>query len=486
MDRPAGLHNIGNTCYLNSLLQYFFTIRELREVVLEFERFKDESSAQEDAVPKRVGGREVTRQEIERSKRFVSHLSSLFFQLIHMAEPAVRPELDLAYLALVSTKDEEEATSPKEAPVSTMSTVPADGQTIVAFNTGSTPIDGAGEGLLAAQADNVADTTEGGQQESITSPASAGSPSVLGKRSSEQRDDAEMEVDRSGRGRSEASLEKGKDGEDTVMQSDAPAEAEQVAGVPEATGEEGSKAKSAPDIEMDQVPPLAPPPPPLPPRPAQARKATVSTNSTMMFGKQNDVSEAMDNVIFQIEAALDERKVAEAHPMPDAQIGQGFVQSLFYGASRQTLEFGGQGPEKRIKDETFSYLLVDVASEDRDLYDGLDSSLQCSLVEVDGKQAKRTDILTALPPILQIQLQRVQFDRKTAKIFKSNAHLSFPETLRMGRYLAPPTGDEAATEKHERSSTLRKQVTHAREQLLRLEQLDDDKVSCCRLSQEPA
>lgn len=487
LDRPAGLQNIGNTCYLNSLLQYFFTIRELREVVLAFERYKDDSADSDAAPAKRVGGREISRKEIERSKRFVQHLSALFFQLVHIPESSVRPELDLAYLALVSNKDEDEATSPKEVSGASMPTGtegPQVGAAAMVDTTMADPlkndagpaaIDVAGEGLIAAQVETIPEVE--------ASPVSADSPSVLGKRGSEHLDDAEMDVDRQSRGRSEASPEKPKVDEDTNMAVDG------QAAQPPLTEEPAAFVIAIPEV-VEAAQPLStqgekipdsetPAPPPLPPRPpAQARKATAVANSTMMFGKQNDVSEAMDNVIFQIEAALDEAKIAAEQPDSDfsQHDQQGFVQGLFYGSSRQTLEFDGSPSERRVKDETFSYLLVDVATEGRDLYDGLDASLQTSIVEVEGKQAKRTDVLTRLPPVLQIQLQRVQFDRKTGRVFKSNAHMPFPETLKMGRYLAPDEDDSEAVERSQTSTLLRRQLATAREQLVALERVDDDKV----------
>ncbi|TWU78238.1 ubiquitin-specific protease ubp2 [Metarhizium rileyi] len=37
---PVGLHNIGNTCYLNSLLQYLFTVKPIRDIVLNYDDVK--------------------------------------------------------------------------------------------------------------------------------------------------------------------------------------------------------------------------------------------------------------------------------------------------------------------------------------------------------------------------------------------------------------------------------------------------------------
>ncbi len=64
---PAGLNNIGNTCYLNSVLQYFFSIREVRDRVLEYAQ--KAGDWQPPQVLKRIGGRQVTAREVERSHK---------------------------------------------------------------------------------------------------------------------------------------------------------------------------------------------------------------------------------------------------------------------------------------------------------------------------------------------------------------------------------------------------------------------------------
>ena len=73
-DWPRGLNQLGNTCYLNSLLQYFYTITDLRKAVetllnSEYKALEDDKLTDDDLKRHRVGGRLVTRREILRSKK---------------------------------------------------------------------------------------------------------------------------------------------------------------------------------------------------------------------------------------------------------------------------------------------------------------------------------------------------------------------------------------------------------------------------------
>jgi ubiquitin carboxyl-terminal hydrolase 25/28 len=67
LEWPVGLQNIGNTCYLNSLLQFYFTIRPFRDMVLNFERFQMDVNDESSIAQKQVGSRKVAKKEVERS-----------------------------------------------------------------------------------------------------------------------------------------------------------------------------------------------------------------------------------------------------------------------------------------------------------------------------------------------------------------------------------------------------------------------------------
>ena len=99
LEEPVGLENIGNTCYLNSLLQFLFTMVELRKIVLNFDDFKM-SPNDDTLLQKKVGQRKITKKEVQTAQKFVASLSGLFKGMIETPQLAIRPEKELAKLTL--------------------------------------------------------------------------------------------------------------------------------------------------------------------------------------------------------------------------------------------------------------------------------------------------------------------------------------------------------------------------------------------------
>lgn len=97
---PVGLISHGNTCYLNSLLQYYFTIKPLRELVLDFDKFKYDLATQ-GAKTERVGNLHRPEYEIESFQSLTNDLRHLFQRMISDRGPAVKPEADLVCRAFL-------------------------------------------------------------------------------------------------------------------------------------------------------------------------------------------------------------------------------------------------------------------------------------------------------------------------------------------------------------------------------------------------
>ncbi|KAF9225295.1 cysteine proteinase [Gyrodon lividus] len=428
-DLPRGLNQLGNTCYLNSLLQYFYTIRELREAVapmanISVKSLEDEKYSDDDLKRHRVGGRLVTRREILRSRKFVSQLADLFWQLEYCDAAAVTPTMDLAKLALVTSRDEEDEEAESRGTDSSNDT----------------------------DATLVEDSQSLGR---LVNTDSANT--VLGKR---PRDDqplsVSMDVDEDSSPKSPVS-DMEKNGYVMVSHPSSPRRSKSPRLDPASSSSSSSKyatpKETVANDPAQQGGEEAPKKPPLP-----ERKAPVRSESVMLFGKQHDVAECMDNCMFQIEIAL-----LNFNGLSGSEEKGSVVKRLFYGKLRQRLTAVPDQRKSRTsiheKQDIFSHLPVNVADSGIDIYDGLSGYFD-DTVEYEGAKARMEVSLVELPPLLQIQLQRVQFNRETLQPYKSQAYVKFVETIYMDRFL-----DSADPQKKARSKSIQAALNARRERL---------------------
>lgn len=98
---PVGLMNIRNTCYLNSILQYFNTVLPVRSVVLNWEEYKLEPT-EENIETRRLGGTGVALDKPEAflAAKFVEEMRSLFLEFQSSTASAIKPQQRLALAAL--------------------------------------------------------------------------------------------------------------------------------------------------------------------------------------------------------------------------------------------------------------------------------------------------------------------------------------------------------------------------------------------------
>ncbi|KAF9883484.1 ubiquitin-specific protease ubp2 [Aspergillus nanangensis] len=391
---PVGLQNIGNTCYLNSLLQFYFSVRPFRDMVLDFESFKMDLT-EESLSKKQVGSRKVMKKEVERSQWFLRELRNLFHNMINSSESCVTPGQQLARLTLISPSN--------EAAIRRRSTISA-----------SRP---AGTGL--------------GEVDGMPVLGPLGPPQSIVE--SGNRDTAATEIERLQR-----STVSDVDSELTLV-SDGPKND------PSATHHDDKENNPPTDTVMTDVqekptseaiesgsqptektPPPSSQPPPVPPRPTVQPDPERQLREEVEIGAQQDVTEVINNVLFQSQCAI--RPISLA---PDGeQLDQ--VKDLFYGQAKSYI-LSGKGV--RSKEEWWCDIKVDVATGSRDIYAAIDGAFDVQKVNVEDSVAEQYSAISKLPPVLQIQVQRVQFDPVKKRSFKSTHHLDLKDTIYLDRYM---------------------------------------------------
>ena len=167
-------------------------------------------------------------------------------------------------------------------------------------------------------------------------------------------------------------------------------------------------------------------PPPVPPRDKpEDKKAEVQRE--VEIGAQQDVTEAIANVLFQLQCAIKADYVDESGEQIDE------VKRLFFG--KQKITTTAKDGNARTKEEFFSDIKIQVSSGPRDIYSALDAVFDEQEVEVGTSKEPQFTTVSVLPPILQIHVARALFDNEKGTVFKSNNHLDFKETIFMDRYM---------------------------------------------------
>lgn len=177
--------------------------------------------------------------------------------------------------------------------------------------------------------------------------------------------------------------------------------------------------------QLSATEPLQPPsrPPPFPPRPQPEEDKMIDVE----IGAQQDVTEVIANVLFQLQCAIK----AESFDESGEQIDQ--IKNLFF-AKQKSYTTNIQGIT-RTKEDFISDIKIDVASGPRDIYAALDGAYDVQEVEYGGAIEPQYTAISKLPPVLQILVQRAQFDPEKKSSFKSNHHLELKETIYMDRYM---------------------------------------------------
>ncbi|EUC39377.1 hypothetical protein COCCADRAFT_122 [Bipolaris zeicola 26-R-13] len=379
---PVGLRNIGNTCYLNSVLQFLFTIKPLRDLILNCEDHLQDPSP-EALKDKKVGRMAVTPERVLTAQKFVRELRAFFERMIKAPTDTVQPEIDLASLALCKSDISE------EAEIQDSDIVPGIGLGTIDGAVVSGPMLPPAEGQLIPvdlPAGSITDKKETDSTDTVMDNTDTPTINLL----------------------------------DSEMKEDAPSH------------ENGSTKESGNDVP---APPTRPPP--VPPRadPKPAPKPAVQSSTKIgrieESARQQDAAEVMANIFDLISCAITGDSVLREGEQGDA------IKKLFFGDVTTVME-KPDGIQKN--QELRDHFLVATGRRDRSLYATLDEDF--GLGEIEGGGGTRYDYVEQAAPIQIINVKRLQYEK--GQPVYDHSHIGLEKTMYLDRYLArTPTLDES-------------------------------------------
>lgn len=356
---PAGLDNIGNTCYLNSLLQYYFCIKPLRDLILTF----DERNINTISLHKnrKIGGRKVEDSEIKRSNQFIYHLRYLFDEMIHTNKRCVQPTKELAYMAFLPLSQQVSFKNTKDEP----------------------------------EIIEVLDTDEEIEFHNERNPIVVETPEPETMEVDDLHSDISLVI------------------VDKPVNPDSKRDEKNISIL-----NDGSDIEVVKENDIDDGKPILLP------------IGSDQIESTIEVGRQQDVTECIENVTYQIETALEPEKVDEDGEQYD------LIKKLFYGKVKQKITpLNNDETRTRVSFERFFSLIINVSDSPKNIYDSLDSYFREDMVKLEEGECKKSLTLAELPEILQFHVQRVMFDRERLMAYKSLQPIPFSEKIYLDRYL---------------------------------------------------
>lgn len=175
-------------------------------------------------------------------------------------------------------------------------------------------------------------------------------------------------------------------------------------------------------------------PPPIPPRNKSGLviqtneiKNEISDDELWRFGSQQDVVEVIDNVNFRLQCALRPTNIDESGEQIDVVI------DTFYGSTANYIQ-----KTKIVDRKVSSFASINVypaAEGTRDIYGALDVYFDEQDVPMGEISNPQHFSIINLPPILQIVIQRTQYDKAKNLASKNQNPVTFPETIYLDRYM---------------------------------------------------